>query len=158
MRQTILLGLEQAYDNLVHMISDFLPRLVVMLIIIAIGLLIALLLKYRFARRSGAYEDSIEFPRRRGLRAFFGSHISLRCRSLLRPLDVLDNLVRICVDWAQRAECCRSAGANCAVVSVPARSVHRDIDFVSGIDDGELFVPRRAACLGKCGTSVAANP
>src|SRR6204780_1720733 len=46
MRQTILLGLKQAYDNLVHMISDFLPRLVVMLIIVAIGLLIALLLKF----------------------------------------------------------------------------------------------------------------
>jgi small-conductance mechanosensitive channel len=46
MRQTILLGLEQAYNNLVHMISDFLPRLVVMLIIIALGLLVALLLKY----------------------------------------------------------------------------------------------------------------
>ena len=46
MRQTILLGLEQAYHNLVGMISDFLPRLVVMLIIIAIGLLIALVLKY----------------------------------------------------------------------------------------------------------------
>ncbi len=46
MRQTILLGLKQAYDNLVHMISDFLPRVVVMLIIVAIGLLIALLLKF----------------------------------------------------------------------------------------------------------------
>ena len=46
MRQTILQGLEQAYSNLVHMVADFLPRLLVMLIIIAIGLLVAFILKY----------------------------------------------------------------------------------------------------------------
>jgi small-conductance mechanosensitive channel len=46
MRQTILQGLEQAYSNLVHMIADFLPRFLVMLIIIAIGLLVAFLFKY----------------------------------------------------------------------------------------------------------------
>ena len=46
MRQTILLGLEQAYDNLVHMIADFLPRFLVMLIIIVFGLLVAFALKY----------------------------------------------------------------------------------------------------------------
>jgi small-conductance mechanosensitive channel len=46
MRQTILQGLEQAYANLVHMITDFLPRFMVMLIIIVIGLVVALLFKY----------------------------------------------------------------------------------------------------------------
>jgi hypothetical protein len=46
MRQTILQGLEQAYGNLVHMIADFLPRFLVMLIIIVLGLLIAFALKY----------------------------------------------------------------------------------------------------------------
>ena len=46
MRETILLGLEQAYENLVHMIADFLPRLAVMVVIILIGLLVAFLLKY----------------------------------------------------------------------------------------------------------------
>lgn len=46
MRQTILQGLEQAYGNLVHMIADFLPRFLVMLIIIVFGLLVAFALKY----------------------------------------------------------------------------------------------------------------
>jgi small-conductance mechanosensitive channel len=46
MRQTILQGLEQAYANLVHMITDFLPRFMVMLIIIVIGLVVAFLFKY----------------------------------------------------------------------------------------------------------------
>src|SRR6202521_4546488 len=46
MRQTILEGLEQVYSNLVHMIAEFLPRFLVMLIIIALGLLVAFVLKY----------------------------------------------------------------------------------------------------------------
>ena len=46
MRQTILEGLEQVYSNLVRMIAEFLPRFLVMLIIIAIGLLVAVVLKY----------------------------------------------------------------------------------------------------------------
>ena len=46
MRQTILQGLEQAYGNLVHMIADFLPRFLVMLIVIVFGLLVAFALKY----------------------------------------------------------------------------------------------------------------
>jgi hypothetical protein len=45
MRETILRGLAQAYENLVHMIADFLPRFVVMLTIILAGLLIAFVLK-----------------------------------------------------------------------------------------------------------------
>jgi small-conductance mechanosensitive channel len=45
MRETILQGLTQAYENLVHMIADFLPRLVVMLTIILAGVVIAYLLK-----------------------------------------------------------------------------------------------------------------
>ena len=35
MRETILQGLEQVYSNFVHMIAEFLPRFLVMLIIIA---------------------------------------------------------------------------------------------------------------------------
>jgi small-conductance mechanosensitive channel len=46
MRQTILQALEQVYSNLVHMIAEFLPHFLVMLIIIAIGLLVAFALKY----------------------------------------------------------------------------------------------------------------
>jgi small-conductance mechanosensitive channel len=46
MRQTILQGLEQVYTNLIHMIADFLPRFLVMLIVIVLGLLVALALKY----------------------------------------------------------------------------------------------------------------
>jgi small-conductance mechanosensitive channel len=46
MRQTILQGLEQVYSNLVHMIAEFLPRLLVMLIIIVTGLFVAFVLTY----------------------------------------------------------------------------------------------------------------
>ena len=46
MRQAILEGLEQVYSNLVHMVAEFLPRFLVMLIIIVIGLLAAFVLKY----------------------------------------------------------------------------------------------------------------
>src|SRR6202171_1127868 len=46
MTDTIVQGLEQAYNNLVHMIAEFLPRFVVMLIIILLGLLVAFVLRY----------------------------------------------------------------------------------------------------------------
>jgi small-conductance mechanosensitive channel len=46
MKGTILRGLEQAYSNLVQMGADFLPRFLVMLIIIALGLVVAYVLKY----------------------------------------------------------------------------------------------------------------
>ncbi len=46
MKATILRGLEQAYQNLVHMIAEFLPRFVVMLVIVLFGLLVAFLLKH----------------------------------------------------------------------------------------------------------------
>ncbi len=46
MRQAILQGLEQAYNNIVRMLADFLPRFLVMLIIIVLGFLVAFALKY----------------------------------------------------------------------------------------------------------------
>jgi small-conductance mechanosensitive channel len=46
MRQTIVQGLEQVYSKLGHMITEFLPRFLVMLIIVAIGLVVAWVLKY----------------------------------------------------------------------------------------------------------------
>ncbi len=46
MKDTIVQGLEQAYYNLVHMIAEFLPRFVVMLVIIALGLLVAYVFRY----------------------------------------------------------------------------------------------------------------
>ncbi len=46
MKETILRGLEQAYSNLVQMGAVFLPRILVMLIIIALGLVVAFVLKY----------------------------------------------------------------------------------------------------------------
>src|ERR1041385_6383614 len=46
MREMILRGLQQAYENMVHMIAEFLPRIVVMFIIMSVGWLLALLLKY----------------------------------------------------------------------------------------------------------------
>jgi hypothetical protein len=46
MKDTIVQGLQQAYENLFHMIAEFLPRLVVMLVIILAGLLLAYALKY----------------------------------------------------------------------------------------------------------------
>src|SRR6202045_708304 len=48
MRVTIVQGLQQAYYNLVHMIAEFLPRLVVMVVIILVGLLAAYLLGHMF--------------------------------------------------------------------------------------------------------------
>lgn len=46
MKEIILRGLQQAYENMVHMIAQFLPRIVVMFIILSFGWLVALLLKY----------------------------------------------------------------------------------------------------------------
>ena len=46
MKEIILRGLQQAYENMVHMIAEFLPRFVVMFIILLFGWLLALLLKY----------------------------------------------------------------------------------------------------------------
>ena len=46
MKNVIVQGLEQAYQNLVRMLAEFLPRLVVMLVIVALGLIVALALKY----------------------------------------------------------------------------------------------------------------
>ncbi|MDP9338038.1 MAG: hypothetical protein M3P45_04135 [Acidobacteriota bacterium] len=46
MKDTIVQGLEQAYYNLVHMIAEFLPRFVVMLVIIAVGLLAAYVIRH----------------------------------------------------------------------------------------------------------------
>jgi small-conductance mechanosensitive channel len=46
MKEMILRGLQQAYDNMVRMIAEFLPRFVVMFIIMAVGWLVALLLKH----------------------------------------------------------------------------------------------------------------
>jgi hypothetical protein len=66
MREMILQGLGQTYDNLTQMIAEFFPRLVAMLVIILAGLLIAFVLKYalrailhftqldRFSEMSGA--------------------------------------------------------------------------------------------------------
>lgn len=48
MKDTIVQGLEQAYYNLVHMIAGFLPRFVVMLVIIAVGLLAAYAIRHIF--------------------------------------------------------------------------------------------------------------
>ena len=46
MKDTIVQGLEQAYYNLVHMIAEFLPRLVVMMVIIIVGLLVAFVVRH----------------------------------------------------------------------------------------------------------------
>jgi small-conductance mechanosensitive channel len=46
MKTVIVQGLQQAYQNLVHMLAEFLPRFVVMLVIIIAGLLVAYVLKY----------------------------------------------------------------------------------------------------------------
>ena len=46
MKDMIIRGLQQAYENMVHMMAEFLPRLVVMLIVGLVGLLIAFAFKY----------------------------------------------------------------------------------------------------------------
>src|ERR1700726_2149481 len=45
MKEVIIQGLAQAYTNLVHMLAEFLPRLLVMLVIVVVGLLVAYVLK-----------------------------------------------------------------------------------------------------------------
>ena len=46
MKEAILMGLEQAYSNIHQMLADFLPRFMVMLIILALGLVVAFALRY----------------------------------------------------------------------------------------------------------------
>jgi len=46
MKEMIIHGLQEAYENMVRMIADFLPRFVVMLIIILVGWIVALSLKH----------------------------------------------------------------------------------------------------------------
>jgi preprotein translocase subunit Sss1 len=46
MKDTIIQGLQQAYQNMAHMIAEFLPRLVVMLVIVLTGVLVAYAFKY----------------------------------------------------------------------------------------------------------------
>jgi hypothetical protein len=46
MKDTIIQGLQQAYQNMAHMIAEFLPRLVVMLVIVLTGVLVAYIFKY----------------------------------------------------------------------------------------------------------------
>src|SRR3981189_3099107 len=45
MKTSICQGLSQAYSNLVHMFAEFLPRLLVMLVIVVVGLVVAYGLK-----------------------------------------------------------------------------------------------------------------
>src|SRR5712671_3010855 len=45
MKTVVIQGLSQAYSNLVHMFAEFLPRLLVMLVIVAVGLVVAYALK-----------------------------------------------------------------------------------------------------------------
>lgn len=45
MKTVVIQGLSQAYSNLVHMFAEFLPRLLIMLVIVAVGLLVAYVLK-----------------------------------------------------------------------------------------------------------------
>ena len=46
MKDTIIHGLQQAYQNMADMIAQFLPRLVVMLVIVLSGVLVAYAFKY----------------------------------------------------------------------------------------------------------------
>src|SRR5215475_3130199 len=46
MKDTIIQGLQQAYQNMGHMIAEFLQRLVVMLVIVLSGVLVAYAFKY----------------------------------------------------------------------------------------------------------------
>lgn len=46
MKEMILNGLQQAHQNFEHMLAEFLPRLIVMLIIILFGWLVAYILKF----------------------------------------------------------------------------------------------------------------
>ena len=119
MRQTILQGLEQAYSNLVHMITDFLPRFMVMLIIIVIGLLVAFLLKYilrailRLTKLDRVSEEA-------GASRILQARTPAFDDSPAQPHHLLGNLVRLHFDRAERAWCCRPSGADFPPVPVSA--------------------------------------
>ena len=80
MKDTIVQGLAQAYGNLVHMIADFLPRFLVMLIIILAGVLVAYALKKMF--RSILHVTKLDrISEQAALLTCFGKPPCPRCRN-----------------------------------------------------------------------------
>jgi hypothetical protein len=150
MKDTIVQGLQQAYQNLFHMIAEFLPRLVVMLVIILSGLLVAYALKY-------AVRAVLRLTRLDRLSEEAGASRVLRMAalpSMTEVLSFLDHTPGIHPDWNQHPEYCRVAGANFTTVAATAGNRRRDVDFVSGTRDRELSIPGGAACRRKRGVRV----
>ena len=111
MRETILQGLEQAYNNFVRMIAEFLPHLLVMLIIIAVGLVVAFVFKYvlrTLLRLTRLDRVSEEAGASRVLRM---AHLP-GMTELAQPLSFLDNLVRLHFSWPERSRCAQSSGTD----------------------------------------------
>src|ERR1051326_3812440 len=82
MREMILRGLQQAYENMVHMIAEFLPRIVVMFIIMSVGWLLALLLNHMAGLRFGRHQRSWHpCPARADFASFRSPARNLCCHS-----------------------------------------------------------------------------
>ena len=77
MKDTIVQGLAQAYGNLVHMIADFLPRFLVMLIII-LGVWLRIAVK-RFSGRSCISPSWTAYRNKLALLTYFGKPPCPRC-------------------------------------------------------------------------------
>ena len=129
MKDTIVQGLAQAYENLVHMIADFLPRFIVMLIIILVGLAIAFLLKKIL--RSILHLTKLD----RISEEAGASHV-LRKAAMPSMSEFLSRSVfwitaaGLRLAGNQRSPDCRAAGADLAAVSASAPNFCRDCDPV----------------------------
>ena len=101
MRETILQALEQAYSNFVHMVAEFLPHFLVMLIIITVGLLIALVLIHP-REPSCVSRNSTVCQRKRGLRVYFAWRIYRRSRNC-SAAPILGYVVCLSLSWTERS-------------------------------------------------------
>src|SRR6267142_2047052 len=138
MKDVIIQGIEQAYQNLVHMLAEFLPRLVVMLVIVAVGFLIALTLKY-------ILRGLLHLTKLDRLSEEAGASHVLR----MAALPSITELLSQCVG-------CRGfAGTDFAVVSAPAGDFCGHFDFIFGTGDRKFSLARRALGGGECGISIA---
>jgi len=137
MKTVIIQGLSQAYSNLVHMFAEFLPRLLVMLVIVAVGLVVAYCVEDNSARRSPRH-PARSIVRRSGCFAIFAHGRASFYDRTAQPLAILGNLVRIYFDWDKRARRRRPPGTNFEIILTVAGDIRSDIDFIPGIGDPRI--------------------
>ena len=155
MKQLIVQGLQQAYQNLVHMISVFLPRLVAMLFIMLAGLFVALLLKYllrlilRFTQLNRLSEQSGASQVLRN--AALPTISELLTRSLFWITWLGFTLVGVSVLGIPELH-----EQTFPPVSAAAGNLRRHFDSVCGSAGSEFPVARGLARGCECGRAIAA--